>query len=65
MANVQGSCLCGGVKFEIIGLLMRVLNCHCSKCRKQHGAAFRSRARVCIEDFKWLQGAELVRFYQS
>jgi hypothetical protein len=41
MANVRGSCLCGGVKFEIIGPLMRALNCHCSKCRKQHGAAFR------------------------
>ena len=65
MANVRGSCLCGGVKFEIIGPLKRVLNCHCSKCRKQHGAAFRSRARVRIEDFKWLQGEELVRFYQS
>ena len=65
MANVRGSCLCGGVKFEIIGPLMRVLNCHCSKCRKQHGAAFRSRARVRIEDFKWLQGEQLVRFYQS
>ena len=65
MANVRGTYLSGGVKFEIIGPLMRVLNCHCSKCRKQHGAAFRSRARVGIEDFKWLQGEELVRFYQS
>ncbi len=65
LANVRGSRLCGGVKFEIIGPLMRMLNCNCSKCRKQHGAAFRSRARVGIEDFKWLQGEELVRFYQS
>jgi hypothetical protein len=65
MANVRGSCLCGGVKFDIIGPLMRVLNCDCSKCRKQHGAAFRSRARIRIEEFKWLQGEELVRFYQS
>ena len=40
MANVRGTCRCGGVKFEIIGPLMRVLNCHCSKCRKQHGAPF-------------------------
>jgi len=54
-----------GVKFEIIGPLMRVVNCHCSKSRKQHGAEFRSRARVRIEEFKWLQGKELVRFYRS
>ena len=65
MSVVRGSCLCGGVKFEIMGPLIRVLNCHCSKCRKQHGAAFRSRARVGIADFKWLQGEELVKFYES
>ena len=65
MYVVRGSCLCGGVKFEIMGPLIRVLNCHCSKCRKQHGAAFRSRARVGIADFKWLQGEELVKFYES
>jgi hypothetical protein len=65
MSAIRGSCLCGGVKFEIVGQLMRPLNCHCSKCRKQHGAAFRSRVRVSTGDFKWLQGEELVRFYES
>ena len=34
-------------------------------CRKQHGAAFRSRARVAKADFKWIQGEELVTFYES
>ena len=48
-----------------MGSLIRILNCHCSKCRKQHGAAFRSRARVGVADFKWLQGEELVKFYES
>lgn len=65
MAALRGSCLCGGVKFEIIGPLQQPLNCHCSRCRKQHGAAFRSRVRVRIEDFKWLQGEELVKYYES
>ena len=46
MPALQGSCLCGGVKFEIGGPLIAPSNCHCSLCRKQHGAAFRSRARV-------------------
>jgi hypothetical protein len=62
---IHGSCLCGGVKFAINGPLLRPLHCHCSRCRKQHGAAFRSRARVRLEDFTWLQGEELVRFYES
>ena len=54
-----------GVKFEIIGPLMRAANCHCSKSRKQHGAEFRSRARVRIEEFKWLQGEVVACFYRS
>ncbi len=65
MAALRGSCLCGGVKFEIVGPLQQPLNCHCEQCRKQHGAAFRSRVRVRIEDFKWLQGEELVKYYES
>src|SRR5436190_16952963 len=65
MSVTRGSCLCGGVKFEITGDLMHPLNCHCSLCRKQHGAAFRSRVRVRASDLKWLQGEELVRYYES
>ena len=65
MAVVRGSCLCGGVKFEIAGPLLRPLNCHCTFCRKQHGAAFRSRARVRRSDFKWLQGEALVTYYEA
>lgn len=34
-------------------------------CQKQHGAAFRTRARVEASDFEWLQGEELVTYYES
>ena len=64
MPTIRGSCLCGGVKFEIDGVLQRPLNCHCSRCRKQHGAAFRSRVRVRVADFKWIQGEDLVSYYE-
>jgi hypothetical protein len=65
MPVVRGSCLCGGVKYEITGPLMRSGHCHCSNCRKAHGAAFRSRARVRLEDFRWVQGEELVKYFES
>jgi hypothetical protein len=65
MPSVRGSCLCGGVRFVIEGPLQRPLHCHCSRCRKQHGAAFRSRVRVSATDFKWLQGEDLVSYYES
>ena len=62
---LRGSCLCGGVRYEITGPLSSALNCHCSMCRKAHGAAFRSRARVRATDFRWVQGEELVTYYES
>lgn len=62
---LSGSCLCGGVRYAVAGPLTGALNCHCSMCRKAHGAAFRSRARVRAEDFRWLAGEELMTWYES
>ena len=62
---IRGSCLCGGVRYQITGALSRALNCHCSMCRKAQGAAFRSRASVRAAEFEWVQGEDLVTFYES
>jgi hypothetical protein len=64
--SVTGSCLCGGVRYEVAdGGFGRVVNCHCSMCRKATGAAFRTRASVRPAAFRWLAGEELVSRYQS
>ena len=65
MPPIRGNCLCGGIRFEITGPLLAPLNCHCSQCRKQHGAAFRSRVRVAAADFRWVQGEDLIKYYES
>ena len=62
---MRGSCLCGGVRYLITGPLTDALNCHCSMCRKAHGAAFRSRAAVGAADFRWLSGEEMITWYES
>jgi len=62
---IRGSCLCGGVQYRINGPLFDALNCHRSMCRKAHGAPFRSRAGVKAADLEWVQGKELVTFYES
>lgn len=62
---LRGRCLCGEVRYEISGPLSDALNCHCSMCRKAHGAAFRSRARVKATDFRWIKGEELVTYFES
>ena len=65
MKGLRGSCLCGEVRFEIDGPLMRSSHCHCRQCQKAHGAPFRARARVAAADFRFLAGEELVSYYES
>ena len=62
---LRGSCLCGGVLYEVRGSVSRVTHCHCSMCRKAHGAAFGSYGRVERSDFVLLSGADNVASYQS
>src|SRR5437667_2060040 len=62
--TVGGSCLCGDVAFELVpGDWMG--HCHCSMCRKAHGAAFATHVSTEATAFPWLRGAERVRRYES
>jgi len=63
--TLLGSCLCGGITYEVSGPLKGVLNCHCKMCRKAHGAAFRTRASVRSDDFQFISGEELLTFFES
>ncbi|MCA9233603.1 MAG: GFA family protein [Planctomycetales bacterium] len=62
---LTGRCLCGRIQYEIRQSLKGVLNCHCSMCRKGHGAAFRTRATVRSENFQWTSGEKLLSSYES
>jgi len=62
---VRGSCLCGGIVWEVEGPLELMGHCHCSMCRKAHGSAFETGASVSAEKFRWVRGKELIRLYES
>ena len=62
---ITGSCLCGGIRYQIDGRIGPALNCHCSMCRKATGAAFRSRVAVPRSTFRWIQGEQLLTGYIS
>jgi hypothetical protein len=62
---IRGSCLCGNVRYEIRGPLGRITHCHCSMCRKAHGAAFGTYARVKRADFVWTSGEGDIASYRS
>jgi hypothetical protein len=62
--TLRGSCLCGGVAYEVSGELHGVVKCHCSRCRKGRSAAHATNLFVTKADFRWLQGEELVERYR-
>ncbi|MFT5139299.1 MAG: hypothetical protein ACI9H8_001528 [Lysobacterales bacterium] len=40
VANVSGSCFCGAVRFNFEFPSIWCSHCHCSMCRKVHGAGY-------------------------
>ena len=61
----HGSCLCGGVSFQIDAELEPIQICHCSQCRKAQGGAFGSNTPVQTVHFTLNSGAELLTEYES
>ena len=61
---VRGSCLCGGIQFEVTEISVIAL-CHCSLCRKANGAPFESGSPVPSANFKLIKGGDLIQAYES
>lgn len=60
----KGNCLCGVVSFEAAGEIKSVTHCHCSMCRKHHGAAYATFVGMLSADVT-IQGEEQLTKYQS
>jgi len=59
----QGSCLCRGVEFSVDGFSGKAANCHCSMCRKFHGAAFGTL--VDVSGLTWLSGINFLKEFTA
>jgi hypothetical protein len=64
-SKLLGSCLCGSVRYEITASLGDAEHCHCSMCRKAHGAAFSTNSVIPTEALTVTSGAALVSEYES
>lgn len=60
----QGSCLCGDVAYEFDGPPARMLNCHCSRCRRGRSAAHATNLLVSLDQFRWVRGEAQVANYK-
>ena len=61
---IRGSCLCGGVTFEVEPPFRRANHCHCSRCRKHSGTFGLTQGRVARSQFRLLSGEDLIRIFR-
>ena len=64
MATLRGSCLCGGVKFELTEAPETLRYCHCDSCKKLSGGAATVNGRVPSSSIRILEGEELLQTFQ-
>lgn len=66
MANdVTGACLCGAVRFRVTLPTLFCAHCHCSMCRRNHGAGYVTWVGVPRAQLALLQGGDALVTYQS
>ena len=59
----EGSCLCRAISFRVLrneafDTFKSVSHCHCSMCRKFHGAAFSTLGEILVSDLVFDEGAK-------
>ena len=62
---IKGYCECRRVQFEVDGDINDFSHCHCSQCRRMHGAAFATFAGVARARFQFISGENAVTHYAS
>ncbi|CAN5156789.1 GFA family protein [soil metagenome] len=62
--TMRGTCLCGGVRFEVTQPFERVAACHCESCKKLSGGGGTVSGRVRTEAIRLVAGADLVKSFQ-
>lgn len=65
MKAYKGQCLCGSIKYNVDKIESQMGHCHCSMCRKFHGAAFATFGVAKQENFHWLKGEEHLKSYKA
>lgn len=64
-STLSGRCECGDVTFVAAGEVSDFSHCHCSQCRRLHGAAFGTFAGVARNGFQFTSGEGSARRYGS
>lgn len=60
---LTGTCLCGAVEYQVPDAFGYALNCHCSRCRRTTGSAFKSLAGIERGKLTLTKGADDLLIY--
>ena len=63
MSALQGSCLCGEVRFEVTEPFLNTSACHCEFCKRISGGYGTVSGRVPTNAIRVLEGEDLLRSY--
>jgi hypothetical protein len=64
MTALHGSCLCGGVRFEVDARPETLRVCHCTSCKKLSGSGATVNAGVPPSAIRILEGEDLLQSYE-
>jgi len=62
---IHGRCECGRIRYEVDGDIEDFSHCHCSQCRRLHGAAYATFAGVSRDRFRYVSGESDIKVYAS
>ena len=62
---IAGSCLCGQLRFQLRPPTQVCVHCHCSMCRRAHGAGFVTWVRLPKAQLEFVSGREKLLHYRS
>ena len=63
--KLTGGCRCGAVCYTINAPASETVHCHCSICRKLHGALFATFSAIPADAFHVDQGADALAVFES
>ena len=64
MATLTGSCLCGGVRFEVDVPFEVITACHCTTCKKISGGGGTVNGRARTDGIRIIEGEGMLRTIQ-
>jgi len=62
---ITGRCECGSIQYQVDGEINDYSHCHCSQCRRIHGAAFASFGGVFRSEFSYVSDSKDLATYAS